>query len=155
MNERNLVSKAYRDVDPDTMILRDHLALGRTVLANERTALAYLRTAVALVITGLLLIRFSEESAIPYTGLVGWLMLAAATVVILVILRMRMIRRWSMPGRMPREGKPVLEVRDRRHWRASIGGMCRAASFLIARPPSWPYLCYNARTTTRRGRGLA
>ena len=34
------------------MILRDHLARDRTVLANERTLLAYIRTAIALLASG-------------------------------------------------------------------------------------------------------
>ena len=38
----------YDDIDPDTLIARDWLALSRSRLANERTLLAYIRTAVAL-----------------------------------------------------------------------------------------------------------
>jgi putative membrane protein len=34
------------------MILRDHLARDRTVLANERTLLSYIRTAIALLASG-------------------------------------------------------------------------------------------------------
>src|SRR3954469_10754632 len=36
----------------EELILRDHLALDRTRLANERTLLAYLRTALMLVVAG-------------------------------------------------------------------------------------------------------
>ena len=42
----------YSKINPDEMILRDHLAFDRTVLANERTLLAYARTAIALYIAG-------------------------------------------------------------------------------------------------------
>jgi inner membrane protein YidH len=36
----------------EELILRDHLALDRTRLANERTLLAYLRTALMLMVAG-------------------------------------------------------------------------------------------------------
>jgi putative membrane protein len=36
----------------EELILRDHLALDRTRLANERTLLAYLRTALMLAVAG-------------------------------------------------------------------------------------------------------
>ncbi len=39
-------------MDPNHMILRDHLARDRTALANERTLLAYVRTAIALLAAG-------------------------------------------------------------------------------------------------------
>ncbi len=40
------------------LILRDQLAIERTVLANERTALAYFRTTMALVGAGGTVLRF-------------------------------------------------------------------------------------------------
>ncbi|MEX0794090.1 MAG: DUF202 domain-containing protein [Pirellulaceae bacterium] len=81
MKEMDPVSKAYRDTDARMMILRDHLALGRTVLANERTLMAYLRTAIALAITGLLLIRFSQETGVAINWAIGWIMLGVSVVV--------------------------------------------------------------------------
>ena len=44
------------------MILRDQLALDRTVLANERTLLSYLRTLLALVLAGATVIRLLEDA---------------------------------------------------------------------------------------------
>lgn len=41
-------------------ILRDYLALDRTVLANERTVLSYARTALALVVLGVSAIKFLD-----------------------------------------------------------------------------------------------
>ena len=61
---------AYERVDPDCMILRDHLAFDRTVLANERTVLAYARTAMAMLATGVMIIRFLEDDVVWLT--VGW-----------------------------------------------------------------------------------
>jgi hypothetical protein len=42
----------YSNLHPNDMILRDHLAYDRTVLANERTLLAYIRTSIALFTMG-------------------------------------------------------------------------------------------------------
>jgi putative membrane protein len=44
MNEQQFIA--------EELILRDHLALDRTRLANERTLLAYLRTALMLMVAG-------------------------------------------------------------------------------------------------------
>lgn len=48
----------YSKIHPDDMILRDHLAYDRTVLANERTFLSYCRTSITLLIAGGTLIKF-------------------------------------------------------------------------------------------------
>ncbi|MEN8254901.1 MAG: DUF202 domain-containing protein [Verrucomicrobiota bacterium] len=53
------------------MILRDHLAYDRTVLANERTLLSYLRTAIALLAAGGTLVKiFPEEKTMVQLGTV-------------------------------------------------------------------------------------
>lgn len=52
------------------MILRDHLAYDRTVLANERTFLAYLRTAIALLAAGGTLVKlFPDEQPMVQLGM--------------------------------------------------------------------------------------
>ncbi len=51
----------YSRFEKDQLILRDELAIDRTLLANERTLLAYLRSGVALVIAGVSIIHFSNE----------------------------------------------------------------------------------------------
>lgn len=51
----------YSRFDGDNLILRDELAIDRTVLANERTLMAYLRSAVALLIAGVSIMHFSFE----------------------------------------------------------------------------------------------
>jgi putative membrane protein len=72
----------YQRFDSDDLILRDQLAIERTLLANERTLLAYLRSGVALLIAGVSIINFSPEgwfwavgiACIPtgiITGIVG------------------------------------------------------------------------------------
>ncbi|MBN1827965.1 MAG: DUF202 domain-containing protein [Deltaproteobacteria bacterium] len=59
----------YSRFDSHNLILRDELAVDRTLLANERTLLAYLRSAVALVIAGVTIIHFSTESWFWAVGL--------------------------------------------------------------------------------------
>lgn len=45
----------------DDLILRDELAIDRTLLANERTLLAYLRASISLLIAGATIMHFSEQ----------------------------------------------------------------------------------------------
>ncbi len=44
----------------EQLILRDHLAADRTILANERTFLAYIRTALTLFVAGLSFVHLKE-----------------------------------------------------------------------------------------------
>ena len=50
------------------MILRDYLALDRTVLANERTLLAYLRTFIGAFSAGVAMIKFMDTSLTKIIG---------------------------------------------------------------------------------------
>ncbi len=52
------------------LILRDELAIDRTVLANERTLLAYVRTALTLLIAGVTFVHFIESGVPRILGLV-------------------------------------------------------------------------------------
>lgn len=52
----------------EEMILRDWLALDRTILANKRTFLAYGRTAIALIALGIAFVRFTDHRFIEYAG---------------------------------------------------------------------------------------
>lgn len=54
----------YSEVRPEDMSLRDHLALDRTVLANERTLLSYMRTAFGFVAGGVTLVKLFPDDAI-------------------------------------------------------------------------------------------
>ncbi|MHB8534855.1 MAG: DUF202 domain-containing protein [Sulfuricaulis sp.] len=51
----------YSRFDVETLILRDELAIDRTLLANERTLLSYLRSGIALLIAGVSFIHFAHE----------------------------------------------------------------------------------------------
>ena len=59
----------YSRFDADNLILRDELAIDRTLLANERTLLAYLRSGVALLIAGATIMHFSAEGWFWVAGL--------------------------------------------------------------------------------------
>ncbi|HPD97510.1 MAG TPA: DUF202 domain-containing protein [Synergistales bacterium] len=61
MNKENNGS-TYTRYNAEDLILRDELAIDRTLLANERTLLAYLRSAVALVLAGFTMIHFAADS---------------------------------------------------------------------------------------------
>ena len=55
---------------PERLILRDHLALDRTRLANERTLLTYVRTAIILIVSGVSLIKLfgAEHRTLLFLG---------------------------------------------------------------------------------------
>ncbi|MDY0169741.1 MAG: DUF202 domain-containing protein [Thermoguttaceae bacterium] len=59
----------YSRFSTDKLILRDELAIDRTVLANERTLLAYLRSGVALLIAGVSIMHFSSQGWFWAVGL--------------------------------------------------------------------------------------
>lgn len=56
-----LQDSPYAQFQGDDLILRDKLAIDRTLLANERTLLAYLRSAVGLLIAGVTIMHFGRE----------------------------------------------------------------------------------------------
>ena len=60
----------YSRFDQTELILRDELAIDRTLLANERTLLAYLRSGLALVIAGASMIHFSHAGWFLFLGMI-------------------------------------------------------------------------------------
>ncbi len=50
----------YDRFESERLILRDELAIDRTILANERTLLAYARTGLAMILAGVTFIHFSN-----------------------------------------------------------------------------------------------
>jgi putative membrane protein len=60
----------YQRFNRDELILRDELAIDRTLLANERTVLSYLRGAITLVIAGVTFIHFVEDGFLRVIGVV-------------------------------------------------------------------------------------
>ncbi len=59
----------YAKIIKEELILRDHLAADRTILANERTLLAYARTALTMFIVGVSLIKFFNSDFSRLLGL--------------------------------------------------------------------------------------
>jgi len=59
----------YSRFETANLILRDELAIDRTLLANERTLLSYLRSAVALIIAGVSIIHFSHQVWFTVVGI--------------------------------------------------------------------------------------
>ena len=59
----------YSRFESDDLILRDELAVDRTLLANERTLLSYLRAGVSLLIAGVSIMHFSYQGWFWLIGL--------------------------------------------------------------------------------------
>jgi inner membrane protein YidH len=71
--EVNVIDNPYEEFRREEMILRDWLALDRTVLANKRTFLAYGRTSIALIALGIAFVklighRFFETAGFSLMG---------------------------------------------------------------------------------------
>ena len=66
----------------DELILRDHLALDRTRLANERTLLAYIRTAFMLVVAGATALKLLVET--PAIVVTAWLFIVLGAIVAVI-----------------------------------------------------------------------
>jgi putative membrane protein len=60
----------YLQFNINELILRDQLAIDRTLLANERTLLSYLRSGVALFLAGISIIHFSHQGWFATFGFV-------------------------------------------------------------------------------------
>ena len=78
-------SRPYKDLE-DQLILRDHLAADRTILANERTFLAYIRTALTLFVAGLTFVHLKIlSSEIPhFVELIGFIFILLGIVTFFV-----------------------------------------------------------------------
>ena len=59
----------------DEMILRDYLALDRTVLANERTLLAYLRTFIGTFSAGIAIVKLFDS---PFMKIIGFIFMVVS-----------------------------------------------------------------------------
>lgn len=85
----------YRGYDQERLILRDHLAIDRTVLANERTLLSYLRTAFAFTVAGLTFLQFFEGGALRVLGVT--LLPVSALTAIIGVYRFLLVRARLVP----------------------------------------------------------
>ena len=77
----------YTNFLKEELILRDHLAIDRTVLSNESTLLAYIRTSLAVIAAGATLIHFFDEIFIKLFGAIC--VIAGTIILVLGYLRYR------------------------------------------------------------------
>ena len=63
-----MISDPYLEFKREEMILRDWLALDRTVLANKRTFLAYGRTSIALMALGIAFVKLIHHHFFEISG---------------------------------------------------------------------------------------
>jgi putative membrane protein len=87
----------------DKLILRDHLALERTRLANERTFMAYIRSALYLVIGGLALLQLKDAGDLEWVGIVA--LALAAIFTIIGVVRFIQLRRQLASYYLPLESE--------------------------------------------------
>ncbi|MCD6336352.1 MAG: DUF202 domain-containing protein [Candidatus Latescibacteria bacterium] len=94
----------YDDTASSNLILRDHLALDRTKLANRRTMLAYLRTALMLLVSGATLVKvFHSEMVMIILGITLLsisFVVAVAGLISYQTAKRRMKNLYNLPGRM-------------------------------------------------------
>lgn len=55
--------------DHEQMILRDYLAIDRTMMANETSFMSYVRTSLTMIAAGVTIVKFFTE---PMMQAVGW-----------------------------------------------------------------------------------
>jgi putative membrane protein len=75
------MASPYTKFSEEELILRDQLAIDRTILANESTFLAYIRTSLAIIAGGATLIHFFEEILSQY---IGWMLVAFGLVILIM-----------------------------------------------------------------------
>jgi putative membrane protein len=81
----------YERFSSDELILRDELAIDRTILANERTLLSYIRTALAFAVTGGGIIKFLDGTLIGLLG--AGVIVCAAGIAALGVIRYQHVSR--------------------------------------------------------------
>lgn len=65
----------------DDMILRDLLALDRTILANKRTLMSYVRTSIGLLAGGIGMVKLVSDGIV---NILGFIFIAAALPVLII-----------------------------------------------------------------------
>jgi len=63
------------------MIMRDYLALDRTILANRRTLLSYLRTSIGLIAGGVEMVKLLTDAV---TNIIGYAFIIASIPILIV-----------------------------------------------------------------------
>ncbi|HDQ44567.1 MAG TPA: DUF202 domain-containing protein [bacterium] len=89
----------------EEIILRDHLAMERTKLANERTFLSYLRTSLYLVLGGIAFLGMKDFEKIRVFGY-------ASLVLSILIFLIGIIRFLQLRAHLKRMYKPLEAQRE-------------------------------------------
>ncbi len=72
----------YKELLTKQLILRDYLAIERTILTNEATYLAYIRTSLTIIVIGVTLFKiFTDNVLLQYLGII----LAISGLLVLII----------------------------------------------------------------------
>lgn len=79
--EANVIDDPYTEFQREDMILRDWLALDRTVLANKRTFLAYSRTAIAMAVLGIAFVKLIGH---PFFEVAGFALMSLGILVFFI-----------------------------------------------------------------------
>lgn len=69
----------YTKYGKQNMILRDYLAVDRTIMTNENSFLAYIRTALTLVVAGVTFLKYFNDGAVH---IIGWIFIASSLLVL-------------------------------------------------------------------------
>ena len=98
------ITNPYERFDRADLILRDELAIDRTILANERTLLAYIRTALAFTVTGVGIMKFLDGATVAVFG--SCAIAFAIGITALGIVRYQHISRRIHISRDPADARP-------------------------------------------------
>ncbi len=68
-NNKEIDEKFYQEFLAKQLILRDYLAIERTILTNEGTFLAYIRTSLTIAVVGVTILNlYPENTTLQYIG---------------------------------------------------------------------------------------
>jgi putative membrane protein len=69
----------YNGIEKQNLILRDYLAIDRTVMANESSFLSYIRTALTMVVAAITFLKFFDSTTVH---ILGWIFIVAAVLMV-------------------------------------------------------------------------
>ncbi len=71
----------YKAFSKAELILRDHLAIDRTAMANEVSFLAYVRTALTILVGGVSLLHFFSDL---FFQILGWIAIGISMITVII-----------------------------------------------------------------------
>lgn len=99
--------KFYQEFIAKQLILRDYLAIERTILTNEATFLGYIRTSLTIAVVGVSLLNlYPENQTLQYVGL----LLSLVAFFIFVIGSVRSIRMSKKINKFLEDRKETEEI---------------------------------------------